>query len=107
MGFIYGAMVYKDYFEIAQPDDELNANVFAWNLFPVYNQELTAIADVYCYFDRGKFTGAANEALIDTEYDQMYNFRGPTKDGNGSLYDKPPAYKNRLNDPKLKYADPW
>ena len=106
MGFIYGGMVYKDYFHDVYGKNPAN-DEFAWNLFPVYNQELTAIADVYCYFDRGKFTGSANEALIDTEYDQMYNFRGPTKDGDGSLYDKPDAYKNRLNDPKLKYADPW
>ena len=106
MGFIYGGRVYEDLFREIYGSSPAS-DAFAWNLFPVYNQELTAIADVYCYFDRGKFTGTANAALIDTEYDQIGNFRGPTADGTGNLYAKPSAYKNRLNDPKLKYADPW
>ena len=106
MGFIYGGRVYEDLFREIYGSPPAS-DAFAWNLFPVYNQELTAIADVYCYFDRGKFTGTANAALIDTEYDQIGNFRGPTADGTGNLYAKPSAYKNRLNDPKLKYADPW
>ena len=104
MGFIYGGNVYSEYFDETYGRVPAS-NEFAWNLFPVYNQELTAIADVYCYFDRAKFTGS--DDLIDTAYDQIGNFRGPTADNTGDLYSKPTEYKNRLNDPKLKYTDPW
>ena len=77
-------------------------------MFPVYNQELTAVADVYCYFDRfskGEYAKFIETDLIDQDYDQMNNFRGPNTAG--GRYYKPEAYIKRLNDPNLPYNDPW
>ena len=107
VGFIYGGKVYEDLFYEVHKDTP-NDYDFAWNLFPVYNQELTAVADVYCYFDRfskGENAKFIETDLIDQDYDQMNNFRGPNTAG--GRYYKPEAYIKRLNDPNLPYNDPW
>lgn len=107
MGFIYPAKDYEAYarainttLPAAGPTDVY------WNLFPVYKEELSAIATVYCYFKR-----------TSTDYDT--NFVDPylahqakgidfirntsktdTKDNNST-------YLNRLNDETLGYTTYW
>ncbi len=72
---------------------------FVWNLFPVYNRELEGFANVYCYFSRRG--GNFDENFVDVEYDQLNNFRA-------SGYDKGDATSTgRLNDPNLRYDNPW
>ena len=116
MGFIYGAANYRNYLEKSvgltlekdpnRPEEDPWEVNYIWNVFPVYNQELTAVADVYCYFDRARFNGSGFGELIDRDYDQMNNFRGPNGDA-GERYYKDPDYRSRLNDPNLPYNDPW
>ena len=111
IGFIYSA---KDYAYYLQAIGELPASVdnstIVWNLFEVYNQQIVGIANVYCYFNRrsqAQLTAAgstaspdfSNDTLID-RYDQLTKVRV-------KYNEKDSAYVNRLNDPKLKYTDPW
>jgi len=75
-----------------------------------YNQQTVGIANVYCYFNRRskaqlEAAGStanpdfANDTLID-RYDQLTKVRvGYTE--------KDSAYTARLNEPELKYNDPW
>ncbi len=117
MGFLYFADDYRDYLEHnlghdyyrAGEPDSLEGKI-AWNLFPVYNEEMAAIASVYCYFERRDMTGPTwqwNRDIVDggpkdgggPGYDQLTNFRfGFYKDGD---------YRKRLNDPALEYDEAW
>ncbi len=75
-----------------------SGNTVYWNLFPVKYKQIEAYTTVYCYFDR-KNSGF-NDEYVDKEYDQINNFR--------DFYEKDnPNYNTRLNDPALKYKDPW
>ncbi len=107
MGFLYYANDYQKYLESLGQNLK---DVVIWNLFPVYNEEMTAIANVYCYFERRYMTGPEwewNNELVDgnlsttkTGYDQLTNFRrGYTKNNS--------AYTGRLNDPALEYDEVW
>ena len=109
MGFLYHGGLYEDYLDKVSTEKDLGNKVI-WNIFPVYNQELTAISNVYCYFERkssdtnGQY-GSGNTGvswkgnLVDTEYNQLDTFR--------SGMDKDSDYVKRLNDPTLGYTDPW
>ncbi len=107
MGFLYNGSDYSDYLEgvgTASAASSAQGKI-VWNLFPVFNQEMAAIADTYCYFERSngyvEWNGSGgNNNEIDTQYDQLENFRS----GFGG---KPTGYVDRLNDPTLKYTDPW
>lgn len=99
MGFIYPESYYKDVIDRGTGSSQDlgggNKTVF-WNLFPVYNKQLEAYATVYCYFYRDGF----DKDFVDTDYDQLKKTR--------PFYDKRNATnKGRLNDPALKYNDPW
>jgi len=112
LGFIYPHNYYKDFIQGASGasgyatilEDDDNNKVY-WNLYPVYKKELEAYATVYCYFARkGKDDSGTfeiyDENYVDVDYDQLNNPR--------SYYDKGNTeYKRRLNDPALKYTDPW
>lgn len=83
---------------------------WVWNLFPVPTNTLEGHATVYCYFDRQAFlgddpdgAGSKWQGLIDP-IDQINHLRRPDSSG---LMDKNTKYKDRLNDPTLKYSDPW
>jgi hypothetical protein len=102
MGFIYPYEYFEE-FIIASgarndfPSDNVsNEYLVLWNLFPVYRKELEAYATVYCYFDRGD--SAYSKEYVD-KYNQLKNYRVD--------YDKDSDYTDRLNDPTLKYSDPW
>ena len=104
MGFLYYAQDYKEYLTELGQGSLASQNVVVWNLFPVYNEEMTAIANVYCYFERRDIfetpAWSWDSNYVDTGYDQLTNFRfGFEKDNN--------AYNERLNDPALEYDEVW
>lgn len=116
MGFLYHGSDYHDYIKLAGGNTNNTDGKIVWNLFPVYNEELTAIANVYCYFERRNKVivydtdGSVlinktvndwnkNDNVVDTTYNQLENFR--------ASFGKDSNYTNRLNDPALKYNDPW
>ncbi len=99
MGFLYIGDYYSQYTqEIGKGD--LSGQII-WNLFPVYNKELVALSNVYCYFDRRPGTTAWNSSVVDTTYDQMQNIRTSTDKSADS------KYLERLHNPTLDYDDPW
>ena len=115
MGYIYPAAYYDEYAGrrgLTAQQDEIY-----WNLFPVHYKELEGYATVYCYFDRAD--NAFNGTYVDKSYDQLKDFESsPTKAGNVFHYEKNHTknsqndnensdYISRLNDPNLKYKDPW
>ena len=71
---------------------------YVWNLIPIPTNTLEGHATVYCYFDRTQFDG---------EHVLQYNVKEDAyKFNNKSANDKE-GYIKRLNDPTLKYSDPW
>lgn len=113
MGFIYPKAYYEDFLsgklggqdvtdkgEPNTDNDQSNENssIVYWNLYPVHYRELEAYVTVYCYFRREAFD--AN--YVDTTYDQLNGTRR-------EFWSKGTAtqFLERLNDPALKYNDPW
>lgn len=99
MGFIYPYNLYSDYigkiggitkFDNAGCVGSGGDSCVVWNMFPVYAGTLEGYATVYCYFNRGG--KLFNESLVDTEYDQLNNFRNSDSKGLDN------AYQRRLND---------
>ena len=104
MGFLYYAVDYKEYLIALGQADLASDNVVIWNLFPVYNEEMTAIANVYCYFERRDINETPswswNPDYVDTGYDQLTKFRFGFEKNNTDYY-------KRLNDPALNYDEVW
>ena len=120
MGFLYPAADYEDYLRgLGDWQDSWKDNgTIIWNLFPVYNEEMTAIANVYCYFERRIWSGDTawewNNEYVDgggivksdgsitpgVGYDQLTNFRSGFEKNNA-------PYNKRLNDPALGYDEVW
>ncbi len=106
MGFIYPAAYYDDFINGNVGGHNVgggNANTnneqdtVYWNLYPVHYRELEAYVTVYCYFRRAAF----DSDYVDTSYDQL---NGTRRD----FWDKSSATNiDNLNDPALKYNDPW
>ncbi len=96
MGFVYRPLDYGEVLKnIGQniSDDEV-----AWNIFPVYAQEMAGVASVYCIFDRNPLgSGFVWDEKYVNDYDQLRNFR--------SGHEK--SSKLQLNDPNLEYDDAW
>ncbi len=99
MGFIYPYNLYKEYidsvggkaaFDNAGCSGDDNNNCVIWNMFPVYAGTLEGYATVYCYFNRGG--GKFDDSMVDTEYDQLDNFRTSNSKGTEN------EYQRRLND---------
>ncbi len=71
MGFLYP-------FDDDDPPDGV-ADQIAWNVWPVNNKELSAIANIYCLFMRRNpgFAGVPrwDPDVVDVSYDQLRNFR--------------------------------
>ncbi len=112
IGFIYPALDYAEYLEKIgeMRKSDIDGTTIVWNLFEVYNLQVVGIANVYCYFNRRSqaqldAVGSTsspdfkNDELID-RYDQLTGVRVRHDE-------KDDAYVERLNDPKLKYTDPW
>ena len=125
MGFIYPYKIYKPVIEalegtartdVAATNDNLvgtnDENRVYWNVFPVRPRSMEAYATVYCYFDRTNIFGSGNNGDYVDQYDQMNNFRslgskidaGTRNQGNNGTNR---GFIDRLNDPQLKYNDPW
>ena len=111
LGFIYPQAYFKDFIDEGTGNKYTSQGTAVyWNLFPVHYRELEGYATVYCYFDRkdatfdGRYVDKAYDQLKDYEadvntlnsYEKTVNSRG----GNAQ-------YMERLNDPDLKYDDPW
>ena len=76
---------------------------FAWNLFPVYNQEMAAIARVYCSFNRYKDNWVWSDSSRGNtpvySYDQLNRYHHG--------YEKDTNWIQQVNDPSLPYLDAW
>ena len=101
MGFIYPAVTYESYARAigAIPSGaSITANTIIWNLFPVRREELSAIATIYCYFDRknGGFSTKYVDPYLPHEQ-SMGNIRYQDKSGSSTNY----------NDPYLNYTGLW
>ncbi len=114
MGFIYRPTQYKQLLlDIGQT---ISTNDIYWNIFPVYAQDMAALASVYCYFDRHPLTSGTSRVWTwgsspVYQYDQLNNYRqgydkgavsGATGWGSGSAGDG-----STINDPALGYDDAW
>ena len=104
MGFIYPKAYYEDFINgnldkdnKGDADKTNEQDTVYWNLYPVHYRELEAYVTVYCYFRREAF----DSDYVDTAYDQLKGTRRDfwSKQGATNL--------DRLNDPALKYNDPW
>ncbi len=100
MGFIYPAADYADYLRAinAKNDtDTISDKEIIWNLFPVYKEELSAIATVYCYFDRKTFGDKYVDQYLPHNAGSISAIRNKEKPDD--------TYTERLNDPTLNYKD--
>lgn len=109
MGFMYPYTYYSQYMkDIGVVSGSPSSDTIAWNLFPVFRKQLEAYATVYCYFDRkGNLGTKFNTDVVDTTYDQLSNFRKPMSGKAVGTVGSDSGYTNRLNDPNLKYTEPW
>lgn len=120
MGFIYPYELYKpiiddlkaDVSAVDKAEDSLASNKVYWNIFPVRPRSMEAYATVYCYFDRTNIFGSGNNPEYVDQYDQLNNFRNIKKKDEVGTVDQGTKGSNkkfieRLNDPQLKYDDPW
>lgn len=117
MGFIYPESMYGDAISALTGATLVNdsSDKIYWNIFPVRALSMEAYATVYCYFDRTNIFNSGNQSEYVDGYDQMNNFRSlNSKSGSASNYGGGSAqyggntgYIKRLNDPHLKYSDPW
>jgi hypothetical protein len=71
---------------------------YVWNLFPVPTNTLEGHATVYCYFDRTQFDSSHVLQFNAKADDYVHSHKTDTDKG---------GYVDRLNDPSLKYKDPW
>ena len=103
MGFIYPYNLYKNYIDNAGGTSgsyafdytgDADSSKIIWNMFPVYAGTLEGYATVYCYFNRKNAN--FNASLIDSEYDQIDNYRNPTVKSDEKA--NTANYINRLND---------
>lgn len=113
MGFIYPASYYANVLKHYGGGHTIgeNSSEVYWNLFPVHYRQLEAYATVYCYFERKNWDpnttnsfGIDGTKYIDTKYDQLNNPRHFSNKSAGTFDQE---YIDRLNDPALKYNDPW
>lgn len=108
MGFVYDAATYQTVIDKLSGNIQYNNdnnNVY-WNVFPVRRNTLEAYATTYCYFDRNgimwdEFKDGGYGEYID-HYNALTDYGNYTKEKN--LDSK---YKERLNDPTLKYDEVW
>jgi len=95
----------KGYNDSSATGAEYGVN-YVWNLFPIPINTLEGHATVYCYFDRSQFGGDWGN-LVDP-VDQLAQLKDGSPRGVGEkTAGSNSAYVERLNDPSLKYNDPW
>lgn len=80
---------------------------FFWNVFPVEQESLEAFVTTYCYFDQdnqafGMFKNSADVTTHLPQIDYITTFTsGYTPEGENK------KYRQRLNDPSMKYDELW
>lgn len=85
-----------------EPNGENNlSDTYVWNLFPVPTNTLEGHATVYCYFDRSTMRGQSGWSDLIEPVDQLNDYHAAS-----SVTSNEP-YRKRLNDPTLRYDDPW
>ena len=110
MGFLYDggsyADVIKEILGLDDDDDSISSDDLFWNVFPVYAQDMAAVATVYCLFDRNPLINGTRQWVWPTgegspvdPYDQMHNFR--------KGFERSDNWVDAVNDPDLGYDDPW
>ena len=100
MGFIYYKNEYEDIVQRMTNGSGFGSDDMAWNVFPVYNQELAAVARVYCSFRRykdGAWTWGASSYSTVFQYDQLEH----PKDN------KDTDWIDQVNDPDQSYQPIW
>lgn len=115
MGFLYKNALYMPLLA-----SNAVSNKFSWNIFPVMPYTLEGYATVYCYFDRTNLymgrgenkynTGGGDvdpnyESYID-KLNYMSNPSGSTMP-NSANKAADQKYRDRLNDPNMKYDEVW
>lgn len=114
MGFIYRPSQYQQL--LSDLGYSVSSTDIYWNVFPVYAQDLAAVTNVYCYFDRHPLTSGSSRSWTwgsspVYQYDQLNNYRrgyskaavtGAAAWGGGTANDG-----SRGNDPTLGYDDAW
>lgn len=115
MGFLYKNALYMPLLA-----SNAKSNKFSWNIFPVMPYTLEGYATVYCYFDRTNLYGGRGSNKyntqggdVDPNYESyidklnyMSNPSGSTMpDSANKAADE--KYRNRLNDPNMKYNEVW
>lgn len=112
MGFLYPTELYGPVIDSLSINGTEDSTVY-WNVFPVRARSMEAYATVYCYFDRTNIFNSGNDSRYVDQYDQINNFRDIYHKSNANTFDKTGGKSNngeyikRLNDPQLKYTDPW
>ncbi len=102
MGFVYPVSLYKNIIQNIIGSLPADGDVY-WNIFPVRVKTLEAYATVYCYFDRTNLYNSGLKDQYTDKYDQLNKFRM----NNPKNRTKDSTYLDRLNDPSLKYKEPW
>lgn len=115
MGFLYKNALYMPLLA-----SNAKSNKFSWNIFPVMPYTLEGYATVYCYFDRTNLYGGRGSNKyntqggdVDPNYESyidklnyMSNPSGSTMPDNANKA-ADEKYRNRLNDPNMKYDEVW
>ncbi|MDO4161930.1 MAG: hypothetical protein Q4D80_02855 [Pseudomonadota bacterium] len=107
MGFLYLSDLYPASLQTAKPAYQLGSTSIYWNLFPVLNRTLEGYATVYCYFDRKNLYGGRNSESDYDYIDKAEYLTGTSEPPTSFEKGGSPNYKNRLNDPNLKYNEVW
>lgn len=102
MGFIYPADLYGPIINKIAGSQPKDGTVY-WNIFPVKAKTLEAYATVYCYFDRTNLYNSGLKDQYTDKYDQLNKFRK----NEAEKRTKDSIYLDRLDDPTLKYKEPW
>lgn len=100
MGFAYPVSLYKNIIQNIIGTLPEDGDVY-WNIFPVRVKTLEAYATVYCYFDRTNLYNSGLKDQYTDKYDQLSSYRSGHQKPNTN------GYLDRLDDPTLKYKEPW
>lgn len=105
MGFVYPRVHYGKVIDnLSGRVMAVESNTWYWNIFPVLKDSLAASATIYCYFDRKNTMGTRyqNHTNHIEQYDYLGNNPASFVPNAASK-----AYREKLNDPTLKYNELW
>jgi hypothetical protein len=86
-----------EYTQLAQAAGlQIDGLTIAWNMFPVYNQELAAVVKVYCFFNRDR----ENDGDVDGNDwgEQVYKYN---QLNTPSYYSRDADWINAVTDPTM------